>query len=435
MSQNDSVFMRELKRLQQALYQQDPSIFSAITSFFAKADFAAGKNSAEPALMIELLYLAEKVLLLAEGQNDEETLTRSAKMLGTLQLTVPVSNRRWREVQFCYKPLYRSVLTLRLLSHLLRHNKLHNSWVKQHYAQRQPDSEYCPFRLNVQIPLIIAVLLLDSGQLHPQAAGVLAGQARQLDPLRSMSADERLAFLQASQTGRIAIAEHALIVVPSRAGNLQQQQQDIKQQQQRLQFIRQLLLDLDNPESELGNLLKVPQVYSSIVLPGRNRFVYEALPKAALLLKEGVSRRQYSASFADQLLRITGIFPQGYGIAFVPTHEDGTLQEKYELAVVNRLYPPKPEQPLCRIVTRNLQYRRNGHDCQVSVEHNLYFKAARDKLAVMPEARLEQILSKLSADWQPGQLRRQIPRCWHPEQFFSQREHQNLWNTAPLKQN
>src|SRR5690606_4858802 len=103
------------------------------------------------------------------------------------------------------------------------------------------------------------------------------------------------------------------------------------------------------------------QVYSSIVLPGRHRYQYEALPKASLLLKDSVSRGQFPAIWVKHLLTITGIFPQGFGIAFIPAKQDSAFAEKYELAIVNQLYPPSPAEPLCRIVSRNLQYRRGGH--------------------------------------------------------------------------
>jgi hypothetical protein len=153
------------------------------------------------------------------------------------------------------------------------------------------------------------------------------------------------------------------------------------------------------------------------------------------LLKDSVSRGLLNAMMVKHFLKITGIFPQGFGIVFTPSQQDGIAAERYEMAVVNQLYPANIAEPLCRIVSRNLQYRRGGHNCVVSVEHNLYFKPARDRLAVIPSQRLEDILARLSADWQPGQLRRFMPRCWHPEQFFSQAEHQNLWNNAPQQRN
>ncbi|MDP2714860.1 hypothetical protein [Rheinheimera sp.] len=429
----DSVFMRELKRVLNSL--STPA--SALSLVSIAADFFRATHSSvtPPAAMAELAFVAEKILLLTEGQTEAETLNRSARLLGTLQLTVPDSPRRWREVQFGYKALYRATLSLRLLQHMLQQQLLNDPWIQQHYARRDTKDPDCPYRLNVQLPMVIAVLLLDVGMLHPKALAVLAGSNGNLNPHRPLQADERQQLLQLSAKARQHFFAQALAVVRFRSNNKLEQQQDMAQQQQRLDFTERLLAATDDPASALGSLLKVPQVYSSIVLPGRQRFAYEALPKATLVLKDAVKRGELNAQFVGHLLKITGVFPQGFGVVFIPAQNDLSLAEKYELAVVNQLYPAKAEEPLCRIVSRNLQYRRGGHNSCISVAHNLYFRPARDRLAIMPQQRLQDILASLSADFEPGQLRRFIPRCWHPEQFFSQSEHQNLWNNAPQRQN
>ena len=429
----DSVFMRELKRILSGL--STPT--SALSLVSIATDFFKATHSSLPpqAAMAELSFLAEKILLLTEGQNNTETLTRSARILGTLQLTVPDSKRRWREVQFGYKALYRVTLSLRLLQHMLTQQLLNDAWIVQHYSQRNEKDMQCPFRLNVQLPLVMAVLLLDVGMLHPKALAVLAGNSDNLNPQRALQPEERQQLLQLSTAARQNFFAMALAVVRFRSNNKQEQQQDIAQQQQRLDFTERLLAAAEDPNSAIGSLLKVPQVYSSIVLPGRQRFAYEALPKATLLLKDAVKRGELNALYTGHLLKITGVFPQGFGVVFTPVQNDLSVQEKYELAIVNQLYPAKAEEPLCRVVSRNLQYRRGGHNSCISVENNLYFKPARDRLAIMPQQRLQEILANLSADFEPGQLRRFIPRCWHPEPFFSQSEHQNLWNNAPQRQN
>ena len=117
-------------------------------------------------------------------------------------------------------------------------------------------------------------------------------------------------------------------------------------------------------------------------------------------------------------LSITGIFPQGYGIVFLPKDASGQPLDRYEFAIVNSLYPPQPEAPICRVVTRNLHYRNNLPNSSISVAYNLYFKPARQQLSVIPPQRLHEILSKLSSDFEPGRLRRLLPRYWHPDEFL-----------------
>jgi len=438
----DSSFIRELKRVLARLtaVSDAESLVSLLTDYYHFARFANGTSSSKnrpvkPELMPQLHFLAETILRLTDGINTAETLTRSARLLGCLLLTVPSSSRRWRELQFGYKLVYRAALCLRLMDHALEHNLLKEPALQQYFAQREPGNDDCPYRLNVQLPLIIAVMLLDAGQLEPDAVSMLIGYAGELDTTRALAPSEREEYLQRCQSAAQQLVSTGLELLPYRGNSKQEKQQHQTQQLERLNFIRQLIQQQNDPTSLLGNIVKIPQVYSSMVLPGRQRYVYEALPKAGLLLKDSVIRRQLNGVLVQHFLRITGVFPQGFGIAFTPRQQDSALPEKYELAIVNQLYPAKLAEPLCRIVSRSLQYRRTGHNIRISIEHNLFFKPARERLAVIPSQRLEEILARLNADWQPGQLRRFIPRCWHPEQFFSKSEHQNLWNDAPQRQN
>ncbi|MDX5405988.1 MAG: hypothetical protein LPK11_02945 [Chromatiaceae bacterium] len=441
----DSSFVRELKRLMTRLtaVSDAESLVSLFSDSLRYNDFAKGiagerlpNNPAiQPALTAQLWFLAEKMLGLIEGSTAADTLVRSARLLGCLQLTAPVSPRRWRELQFGYKLLYRATLSLRLLDHALAHKLITEPALLLHFDQRQPQNPDCSYRLQVQMPLLVALMLLDAGQLDGKAQRLLTGYSGELDSSRALSVEERAEYLQLIQAGSQRLAEQALVVLPYRGNDKQQRQQHQHSEQQKLALVRLLLEQQQQPLSLLGNLLKIPQVYSSMVLPGRQRYVYEALPKASLLLKDSARRDQLHSTLVEHFLQITGIFPQGFGIAFTPQQHDGSQQERYELAIVNQLYPPNIAEPLCRVVSRNLQYRRGGQNIRISIAHNLYFKPARQRLATIPKQRLQDILTQLSADWQPGQIRSFIPRCWHPEQFFQQAEHQNLWNNAVLKHN
>ncbi len=437
----DNSFMRELNRLLQALTSvaDDNSLVSLATDYYRYKQFAAGgqqhnSSGGKPDLMPQLWFLAEKVLRLTEGITAADSLVRSAKLLGCLQLTAPESQRRWRELQFGYKLLYRAALSLRLLDHALQHNLLADEKMLQLFHQRRYADDDCQYRLQLQLPLVVAVMLLDVGQLQPEATALLTGYAGERDASRSMSRDERDDYLHLTQAGMLQLVKDTLQVLPYRGNSKVEKQQLAMVQQQQLALIRQLL-SAQPDRHPLCHVIAVPQVYSSIVLPGRQRYQYDALPKASLVLKDAVSRGQLAGVWVQHFLRITGVFPQGFGITFIPAQYAGLPGEKYELAIVNQLYPPNAAEPLCRVVSRNLQYRRGGHNCNVSVSHNLYFKPARQRLSVIAPQRLQEILVQLSADWQPGQIRHYLPRCWQPEQFFQKPEHQNLWNNAPRQQN
>ena len=462
-----SVFLRQLQQLLNTLYQPaqaGDSLYHSMQRFFQKElaqwqklpelerNWQQARKQQDPqqvrrerqrytqlshqleqqrlARLEHCMHWSEQLLHLSEGMNHAETLTRSARILGSLQLLVPEQPRRATEVQFSYKLIYKVVLVLRLLEHRLQLQQMPEEW-QQLWQQRsdlsQPTS-YCPFREQIQLPLIMAIMLQDFGQLHPEAQALLNGPADKLDPLKALSPSAREQFLLISQQAGTDLLELGLGFWPYQGNDKTERTAHMATQLKRQQWIQQMLASGQQPGSGAGNLLKVPQVYTSIVMPGRRGFSYEALPKAALLLKEGVKRQLYSAEWVDQLLRITGLFPQGYGLAFIPSSHTGQPKDKYEFAIVNALYPKHPEMPHCRIVTRNLQYKNSGKDCIIKVEQNLYFRQARKQLEVVPAERLQHILSKLFTDSEQRFLRQLLPRCWQPNDFFAHPAHQNLWN-------
>lgn len=384
----------------------------------------------------DLQLLAEQLLQLSEGDNHNETLAFSARLLGCLQIMVPTAKGQRELVQFAYKPLYRIVLSLRLLDHLLAQQLLDEPALLSHYQLRNRQSpDDCPYRQHVQLPLVMAILLQDIGLLHPQAMDIIQGELAQFDSGRALSTAERQRLLSISTDASLVLLQQGFGIAPYKGNDKAERELYFIAQQQRLQWLSQLLQLNPADKTLFGSLLKVPQVYASIVLPGRQRFNYALLPKAALLMRDGARRNEYSGLLVDQLLRITGLFPQGYGVVFIPLGADLQPQDRYEFAIVNGLYPQKPEHPNCRVVSRQQQYRNTGMDISLQTDYNLYFKVAREQLEVLPEHRLKALLNALYQDGEARYLRKLLPRCWQPEQFFHEPAHQNLWQNAMLKQN
>ncbi|WP_213998055.1 hypothetical protein [Arsukibacterium sp.] len=270
----------------------------------------------------DLHMLAEQLLKLSEGESNSETLAFSARLLGCLQIMVPTAKRQRELVQFAYKPLYRAVLSLRLLDHLLAQQLLDEPALVSHYQLRNrqaPDD--CPYRQHVQLPIVMAVLLQDIGLLHPDALGIIQGELAQFDSGRPLNLDERERLLKVSSAASLALLQQGFGIAPYKGNDKAEREQYFAAQQQRLHWLSQLL-QLDPTDKTLfGSLLKVPQVYASIVLPGRQRFNYALLPKAALLMREVVkgTRLQRPRSVDQRLgcIRLIsrstwcGIYPTG----------------------------------------------------------------------------------------------------------------------------
>ena len=386
----------------------------------------------------QLQQICQQFLLLSEGPTKADTILRSSKLLGCLQLLSPSEGDQVATVQQKYKPLYKAALSLRLLDDLLEQQLISNSYILARAAQRLAINDPqlpCPFRDEVQLPLLMALLLQDVGHQHPEARLILTGPSGDWPRSRELDVEERDQFLQISLNASLLFLAKGIGCGKYRGNSRAERDQFNQTEQQKLAFAALLLKNANDPGTGIGNLMKIPQVYASAVLPGRHRFDYLALPKVALILKNGAKQRRFDERMADTLLRITGIFPQGYGIVFLPKSTNGQPVDKYEFAIVNSLYPAQPEVPICRVVTRNLQFRQGGQNCSISVAHNLYFKQARQQLAVVPPARLQEILSKLTSKIDPAKLRHQLPRFWHPDFFFSDPRHQNLWNRTDLLSN
>jgi len=137
----------------------------------------------------------------------------------------------------------------------------------------------------------------------------------------------------------------------------------------------------------------------------------------------------------DALISITGVFPQGFGVTYIPKDSDRQDLDRYEYAIVTGLYPADIRQPVCRMVTRNLTYNVSAMGCTVSVENNLYYPPARKKLERISEDRLLEILSKLVSNFEERKNMSLLPKCWHPDEYFSFVKNQNLWNKVVMHAN
>ena len=153
------------------------------------------------------------------------------------------------------------------------------------------------------------------------------------------------------------------------------------------------------------------------------------------MLEKGVEKGVYSPVAVSALLKITGVFPQGFGVTYIPKDSDRQDLDRYEYAIVTGLYPDDPRMPVCRMVTRNLTYNVSAQGCVVSVDNNLYYPTARKKLERISEERLLEILSKLVSNFEERKSMALLPKCWHPDEYFSYTKNQNLWNKALMNQN
>lgn len=387
-----------------------------------------------------LLSICHTILELAEADSHKENNRKSAQFLGSIQLLSPTEGKRVAGSNEQSKSIYKAVLCLRLLDQLIVEGQVVEPYINKHLEGisadeyldfvNQNSEAYQRFTAKVKIPLIMAALLQDIGNYHPKAQIILSGSDGKLDPFRTLEVKDRKELLQINYRETIKYLTEG-IGIPSFVGNTKKERDEFKvDEQEKLMFIKQLLKSSVNPKNSIGNVLKVPQIYTSIILSTKSSYNYKLLPQVFQVLNKNAELGACSQGVVDALYKITGMFPQGFGVVYMPLGEFGEHGDCYEYAVVNGLYPEKPDEPNCRMTTRKLTFIGFGQNTVIKNNSNLYFTQTAKKLASLSKERLNEILELLSSNSQERKELDLLPRCWHANEFFSIKANQNLWNKA-----
>jgi len=382
-----------------------------------------------------LQSICTDILELTEGTSFEESNKKTAQLLGTIQLISPTEGSKITVNNEKSKGLYKAILCLRLLDRLLLDNKMNDAHILKVLADfngksfaELDASEHIRFTELVKMPLLMAALLQDIGHYHAQAQVIFRGESGTEDPNRTIDVKQRKQLLQINHKQTLDYVSNG-IGMPRYTGNSKSERdQFVIDEQLKHQFIAKLIKTSFKAGEGLGNLLKVPQIYVSIIFSTKDNYNYKVLPKVFQVLNKNAELGHCSQKIVDALYQITGMFPQGYGVIYMPEDEMGHQADCYEYAIVNRLYPNNSEEPLCRVATRQLGFIGYGHNITVKKNNNLYFPHMAKKIATLSKGRLDEILELLSSNYQERQELDLLPRCWHANEFFSIKNNQKLWN-------
>lgn len=389
-----------------------------------------------------LSTLCKDILDLSEGNTYQESNRKSAQVLGTIQLLSPTEGKRVAENNEKSKPLYKAILTLRLLDRLCADgaqaiNDKHiqsilENATDEHYKNlaKIDEEQFKTFVNQIKIPLLMAALLQDIGHYHPEAQTIVCGADGTLDPFRTISVDERKQLLQVNYRETLKFLVEG-IGTPQYIGNSRVEREKFNiSEHKKLVFIKYLLKNAISPKQGIGNLLKVPQIYASIILSTKSSYNYKLLPKVYHALNQNAERGTCSQEVVDGLNKITGDFPQGFGVTYIPQDSDGKFGDHYEYAIVTQLYPKQSNMPLCRMATRGLTFISHGQDMAIPLEVNLYNTETAQTFASISKDRLNEILERLVSNYQERKDLDLLPRCWQAGDFFSIKDNQKLWNKS-----
>jgi hypothetical protein len=387
-----------------------------------------------------LLSICQEIITLSEGNNQAESNKKSAQLLGTIQLLSPTEGKKVAKVNECNKPLYKAILCIRLLdklcleqSSIVNEPQVKSFLPDENIAQfnQWPETDNTSYQLfvdNVKVPIVMAALLQDIGHFHQDAQQIVKGEEGSLDPHRTLLVEDRKALLQINYRETIRFLVEGL-GAPTYIGNSKADRDKFNfAEHKKLVFIKHLLKSAITPKQGIGNILKVPQIYTSITLSTKSSYNYKLLPKVYQALNANAENGICSQAVVDALRTITGDYPQGFGITYIPFGVEGKPSDHYEYAIVNNLYPETPETPYCRTATRNLTFLVHGQDIVVTLDMNLYHTETAQNFANISKDRLNEILELLSSNYKERQNLDLLPRCWHAGEFFSIKSHQKLWN-------
>jgi len=373
--------------------------------------------------------ICDEILSFCFGQNKEGTNTKIAKLLGTISLRAPEIKKLALEYNRQNQHLYQAVLSLKLLDQLIEDKTMQNQHILKWTLAEHESDEDPSFRGEVQVPLLMTSLLHNVGMYHPTAQLILKGESGDEDEFRVLNKDERLTLLQCNYEQTLKYLTDGLGLDKYLGGSKAEREIFNNNEEEKAAFIRLLLKSSTNPKQGIGNLIKIPLIYTSVVLPTKRNLAYVNLPKVFQILNNGVERGTINKQVVECLLKITGIFPQGYGITYIPKNSKGDELDRYEFAIVNTLYPQEPYIPICRIATKNQVFISSGGDLTISPSNNLYFADTQKKLMKISPERLKGILSKLWSNFEERHDELDlIPKCWHPYEYFSFAKQQNMWN-------
>jgi hypothetical protein len=373
-----------------------------------------------------------EILSLSEGENFEETQLKSAKFLTTLVLFSPEKGKKLAELHDCLKPAYKAVLGLRLLDKLVSDGVMKNAYILKNYdAQKRyehSETNYECYTQAVIMPIMLAAIFQDIGLQNPELEELLEGKDRDKDRFRLLESPEREEILALNYQHTMDYFKNGLGCQQAGAKASSDIANFDEADQKRLKF--QLSLVLDSKSSKLGTseIIKIPQIYASIILSTKRDYQRRYLPVASKLISQLAVKKVLSPKVSDIFISIVGQFPLGFGIAYIAQDENGYDLNSYEYAIVTELNPPKPEQAICRLVTRSLMFLPHGKTEIIKKNQNLHFEFVRKKLVKIDSKRLAEIMRKLSHNYDLEDSKPIIPHYWEPYTYFCIQGNQKLWS-------
>lgn len=393
-------------------------------------EFDSDMNSDRLSRLTTITQYLDVIIDACQDDDGGVAYKKIAKQLSILFLSSEPEHIHYTKINTRNKPLYRALLSLLLLDKLLQDDDIEHPYIKEYY--KGVSSIFEPrFKNNVLLPIMLVSMCSDVGHKHPKLSSFLHGENEELDPNRLLSSQDRN-FLLKQNYKHVTQFLVSGLGIQKYVGNSKDERETFeKAQKHKLLFIKTLLKSMLQPKDGIGNLIKIPQVYTSVILNTKPTISTNNIPRVFQLLHKHADNGMLNGAMIEKLRIVTGDFPMGYGVAYIPRDSERSALNQYEYAIVSQLYPNKPDMPTCRSTTRNMTFHSSNLELRLSCDYNLYFPAARKKLETISKKRLNEILQKLWSNFENRpDMAQIIPTCWQPYEYFCNPKYQNLWNNV-----
>lgn len=334
----------------------------------------------------------------------------ASQFIATMMLRAPMPNDHLRcATNEKNKPIYIAALSACLLKRLVKSGVLDNEYIVSRFPNKTEidngikeydQQQAVKYIDDVLIPVISASLIHNIGSYSPEAQTIYQGNRYQtLEPEKS----QRLIAAIHDNTDKYlnyGLGEPHV----SHYNDPEKYQQEID----KFALSQAILNGYSQALDPIGNLLRVPMIYSSFLLSTKQKYDFKVCFKAFDILKSGINKSVVHKEIGTEFLKMVGRYPLGTGIFFIS--KETKLPER---AVVTRLNPPMPSSAIVKQLTRR----------QIKFDDHTQVCASKDFIISNEQARRH-------SDFGTEYYKKQFPKgfFWNPSEPWERDiDHKKFW--------
>ena len=319
------------------------------------------------------------------------------------------------------KPIYIAALASKFLMQLAEGGAIDDpfimerlpKWVecKEHPQQKELDPEkLVHLKQDVLQPLIQAALIHNIGSYS-----IDAGRIHRGNRYRVLDEPTRKELVKIIYVNTLNYLNYGLGEPDSTENKLTEEECQLEQI--KFTFKKTLLSSYSKAQHPMGNIIRIPMIYSSFMLSTKMNHDFNLSFKAYDILTSGIKKQVIYADFATEFQNMVGRYPLGSGLYFISkeTHVP-------ERAVVIGLNPSKPKNAIVKQLTR----RQLQFDDHTQVE-------------VTPDYNIDNEVARKNSDFGPEYYKKQFPKgyYWNPSELWERDiDHHRFWRRDnQLKEN